>query len=90
MSNSHMSNFCVLYNLKNLIKEPTCYKNVDKSTSIDQILTDHPRCFQHSGVFETSLSDFHKLSITVLKMFYAKPKPIIITHVDHKILITPI
>ena len=75
MSNPHMSEFCALYNFANLIKEPTCYKNVDKPTSIDHILTNHSRCFQHSGVYEMGLSDFHKLTFTILKMFYAKQKP---------------
>ena len=27
MSETHMKDFCDLYNLENLIKEPTCYKN---------------------------------------------------------------
>ena len=84
MSNPHMSEFCALYNLTNLIKEPTCYKNVDKSTSIDIILTNDARCFQHYGIHETGLSDFHKLTCTVLKMFYAKQKPRIIKYRDYK------
>ena len=84
MSNPHMSEFCALYNLTNLIIEPTCYKNVDKTTSIDHILTNHARCFQQSGIHETGLSDFHKLTFTVLKMFYAKQKPRIIKYRDYK------
>ena len=59
-------------------------RNVDKPTSIDRILTNHTRCFQHSGIYETGLSDFHKLTFTVLKMFYAKQKPRIIKYRDYK------
>ena len=84
MSNPHRTEFCALYNLTNLIKELTCYKNVDKPTSIDHILTNHARCFQHSGIYETGLSDFHKLTFTVLKMLYAKQKPSIIKYRDYK------
>ena len=84
MSNPHMSEFCALYNFTNLIKEITCYKNVDKATSIDHILTNHARCFQHSGIYETGLSAFNKLTFTVLKMFYAKQKPRIINYRDYK------
>ena len=84
MSNPHMSEFCALYNVTNLNKEPTCYKNVDKPTSIDRILTNHARCVQHSGIYETDLSDFHKLTFTVLKMFYAKQNPRIIKYRDYK------
>ena len=47
-----------MYNFKNLIKDPTCFKNPEKPTIIDYILTNHPRFFQHSGVCETGLSDF--------------------------------
>ena len=84
MSNPHMSEFCALYNFPNLTKEPTCYKNVDKSSSIVHILTNHARCFQHSSIYETALFDFHKLTFTVLKMFYAKQKPKIIKYRDYK------
>ena len=79
-----MSEFCALYNLTNLIKEPTCYKNVGKPTSIDRILKNHARCLQHSGIYETGLSDFHKLTCTVLKMFHGKQKPKIIKYRDYK------
>ena len=84
MSNPHMSEFCTLYDVTNLTKEPTCYKNVDEPTSIDHILTNHARCFQHSGVYETGLSDFQKLTFTVLEMFYAKQKLRIIKYRDYK------
>ena len=30
------------------------------------ILTNHPKSFQHSDTYETGLSDFHKLTYTVL------------------------
>ena len=85
MSNSHMSEFFVLYNFTNLIKEPTSHKNVDKKpTPIDHILINHARCFQHSGIYETHLSGFHKQKFTVLKIIYAKQKPRIIKYRDFK------
>ena len=84
MSNPHMSEFCAFYNFKNFIKEPTCYKNVDRPTPIDHILTNHGRCFQHSGISDFFLSDSHKLTFTVLKMFYAKQKLRIIKYRDYK------
>ena len=48
------------------------YKCVDKPILI---LTNHAKCFQHFGVYETGLSDFHKLTFTVLKIFYTKQMP---------------
>ena len=72
MTNTHMEEFCSAYNFKSLIKDPTCFKNPETPTIFDHIFTNHPRCFQHSGVYETGLSDFHRLSLTVLKVYHSK------------------
>jgi len=79
-----MIDFCDTYGLSNLIKEPTCYKNLKNPSCIDLILTNKTKSFQHSNVYETGLSDFHKLTVTVLKMSYQKLKPIIISYRDYK------
>ena len=34
-----MKTFCEVYNLKSLIKQPTCYKNPDKPSCVDLLLT---------------------------------------------------
>ena len=39
ISDSHMDFFCAIYHLKSLIKQPTCYKNPEKPSCIDLILT---------------------------------------------------
>ena len=65
-----MSEFCGVYNLKSLIREPTCYKNPENPSCIDLILTNGPFNFQNSCVFETGLSDFHKIAVTVMKMHF--------------------
>ena len=65
MTNTHMEEFSSVYNFKNLIKDPTCFKNPEKPTLIDHILTNYTRCFQHSGVYQTDLSDFRRLTLTV-------------------------
>ena len=69
MTNSYLEEFWGLYNLKNLIKQPTCFNNLENPTCIDHILTSHPKSFHSSSVFEIGLSDFHKLTLTVLKFF---------------------
>ena len=33
---------------------------------------------------ETGLSDFHEMTLTVMKVFYKKPKPTIITYRSYK------
>ena len=35
--------FCKVYRLKNLVKGATCYKNPEKPSCIDLILTNRPR-----------------------------------------------
>ena len=48
-----VSVFCEIYNLKHLIKDKTCSKNPNKPTCIDLIVTNRPKCFQDTVVFET-------------------------------------
>ena len=67
-----------------MINKPTCYKNPDKPTCIDLILTNCPRSFQNSCVIETGLSDFHKMIVTVMKTAYRKIEPRVINHRDYK------
>ena len=73
-----VSDFCEIYNLKNIIREKTCFKNQNNPSCIDLIITNRPKSFQNSMVIETGLSDFHKMCITVMKKYYSKQKPFII------------
>ena len=70
-----MKDFCCLYNLKNLVKNPTCFKNSDHPTCIDLILTNKSSSFQHTSIIETGLSDFHRLTVTVMKINFQKQAP---------------
>ena len=74
------------YDLKSLIKEQTCscYKNPNKPSCIDLILTNKPRSFQHSCVIETCLSDFHKMTVTAMKTFFEKCQPRVVYYKDYK------
>ena len=69
MTDANLKDFCNLYLLKNLIKKTTCFKNPENPKTIDLILTNRPRSFCNSDTLETGLSDFHKLTVTVLKTF---------------------
>ena len=53
--------------LSSLTDKPAIYKNFDKPTCINLVLTNKPSYFQHSTVFETGLSDFHLLTVTEFK-----------------------
>ena len=79
-----MADFCCTYNLSSLIKEKTCFKSVENPTCTDLILTNRHQSFQNSSVIETGLSDFHKLTITVLKTTLRKKPPKIISYRNYK------
>lgn len=81
---TELREFCDMYSLENLIKDPTCFKNIENPSSIDIMLTNKKYCFQNSRVVETGLSDFHKMTITVMKKFFKKKDPIKIVYHDKK------
>ena len=58
---------CSLYNFKNLVNDPTCYNNYINPTCIDLMLTKRTTYFQNTRTIETGLSDFHKMTVTVMK-----------------------
>ena len=84
MSEQPMKDFCETYNLQNLIKNPTCFKSVANPSCIDVILTNRKLCFENSITLETGLSDWHKMTVTVMKKFYKKLDPIKIQYRDYK------
>ena len=84
VDNDFVKEFCSTYNLKSLIRQNTCFKSLINPSCIDLVLTNCPKSFQHSGVYETGLSDFHKLTFTVLKTSFQKLKPRIIKYRDYK------
>ena len=84
MRETPMKNFCELYDLENLIKQPTGYKNADNPSSIDVLLTNRKNSFQNSRTIETGLSDHHKMIIAVLKTYCKKREPIKRTYRSYK------
>ena len=78
VSDMPMKDFCYMYSFKNLIKEPTCYKSPANPKCVDLMLTNRDRTFLNSCVIETGLSDFHKVTVTVLRSFLKKAEPKVI------------
>ena len=66
-------------NLRNLIKESTCFKNPENPTCIDLILTNKSLSFKNTYVIETGLSDFLKMVVAVMKMHFPKIKPQVVS-----------
>ena len=79
-----LSSFLYKYDAKNLQKEKTCFKNVLNPSCIDLFITNKYRSFQNTLAVSTGLSDFHKMSITVLKTKFEKEKPREVYYRDYK------
>ena len=79
-----LEEFCLTYDLKSLIKSPTCFKSETNPSCIDLILTNRTSSFQNSTTLETGLSDFHHLVITVLKTTFKKKPPIVKKYRNYK------
>ena len=80
----NMKDFCQIYGCKNIVKGKTCFKNPINPTCIDLIIANRPKSFQESKVIEIGLSEFHKMSLTVMKVFCNKQKPKIIQYRQYK------
>ena len=76
VKDTKLDTFSSIWNLKSVGKEPTCFKNPSNSFSIDILPTNTTRGFQETQVFETGLSDFRKLVVTVLKSTFPKSEVI--------------
>lgn len=68
----NVPNFCDIYSFKYPIKEPTHYEYSMNVKCIDFMLTDRLRCFQSICEIEKRLSDFYKITATVLKSYVKK------------------
>ena len=84
VEDTDIKSFCSSYNLTSMVNKAMCYKNPDKPTLIDLILTNCPGSFQNSCVVETRLSDFHKMVVTAMKTSYRKSQPKIIQYRNYK------
>ena len=73
-SEDTLRSFMELYDLKNLVKESTCFKSVKNPSRVDLFLTTCKRSFQNTMAISTGISDCHKMIITVLKTTFKKAK----------------
>ena len=69
--NNNLSVLRDMYDLTNLVKVPTCYKNL-KDILLDILLTNKPNSFQKTIVCDTSLSDCHMLIATTFRSTFIK------------------
>ena len=79
-----METFLYQHNLKNIVKENTCFKNSSNTSTIDLFFTNNSFYFQNTKIFFTGFSDFHKLVTTMLKISFPKSKPLEINYRNYK------
>ena len=77
ISDPSMTSFCSLFKLKSIVKEPTCYNNPENPSCIDLFLT-------NACLYETGLSDFYKLVVTILQTSFEPVPPKIIKYRNYK------
>ena len=70
--------------LINLVKEKTCFKNMQNPSFIDLLLTNNSYPFKQTTTVCPGLSDCHKLVLTVLKTSILKGNLRQITYRDYK------
>ena len=78
LTDTVLPNFYETYNLKSIVKRKTYFKNLNKPSFIDLIVTNKPKSFQNSMVIETVI--FTKCVIAVMKVYYSKQKATMIQH----------
>ena len=82
--NTYIKRFCDNFDLTNLIKEHTCFKNPENPSCIDLILINRPSNFQNACcAIETSLSDFYKMTFAAMRKHFQKYKPRLIKSRDY-------
>ena len=83
VSHNHLSELCDTFSLKNLIKGKTCFKTLNGS-SIDVMLTNHPKMFMKSSTVTTGISDHHQLVLSCFRSTYTKLPPKYISYRNYK------
>ena len=84
MEDSPMKTFREIYKLRNVIKEPTCFKNQENPKCIDLILTNKPFSSKNTYVIVAELSGVHKMIVAVMKMCFPKMKPQVVSYWKYK------
>ena len=77
-----LQDFLFEQNMKNLVKDKTCFKSIKKPSCIDLFLTNSSLSFQNTTTVATGLSDFHKMVVTVMKTTFPKAEPQIVYYRD--------
>ena len=83
LNDNHISELIDTFNLRNLVKIPTCFKTTG-GTLLDVLLTNKPNSLQRTGVCETGLNDYHKMVFTIFHSTFIRLPPKIIKYRNYK------
>ena len=75
-----LSEFLNTYNAKNIVKIKTCFESIENPSCDYLIISDKTGSFHHTNVFETGISNHHKLVTTVMKAKITKVPPKYVHH----------
>ena len=84
LKDNRLNDFSTANNLKSLNKEPARFKTQTTHHVIDLFIINFARYFQNASTTGTGISDFYRLFVTVLKVFYKKQNPKIIKYKNYK------
>ena len=73
-NNDFLSDLCDTFSLQNIITGKTCHKS-NAGTLIDIMLTNRPRSFHKTSIFETGISDHHKLVLSLFCSYFTRIPP---------------
>ena len=83
-----MEEFMKDYNLKNLLNGPTCFRNPDQAFLWRFLWRSLIKVFRHPRLlysqYLTGISDFHKMVMAVLKVYFKKKGPSVTQYRDYK------
>ena len=77
---SHLSD---TFSLTNIINGKACFK-AQKGTSIDVFLTNRLGSFHKTDIFETGISNHHKLILSVFRSYFTRIPPKTIKYINYK------
>ena len=61
-----------------MLNMPPCFKNPDNPSSVDLFVTNFSRNFMKTTAVSTGLSDFHKMTVTVMRTTFPKAEPLVV------------
>ena len=79
-----LQEFLFEQNVKNLVKDKTCFKSIENPSCIDLFLTNSSLSFQNTTTLATGLLDLHKMAVTVMKTTFPKAEQQVVYYRDYE------